>query len=46
MPTFRTPRIDQNATHPRIARLLPNRPEKLNEPIRQMDAPRAKAGRC
>ena len=30
MPTFSTLRIDQDATHPRIARLLLNRPEKLN----------------
>ena len=30
MPEFSTLRIDQDATHPRIARLLLNRPEKLN----------------
>ena len=30
MPSFSTLRIDQDATHPRIARLLLNRPEKLN----------------
>ena len=30
MPTFSTLRIDQDAIHPRIARLLMNRPEKLN----------------
>ena len=30
MPTFSTLRIDQDATHPRIARLLLDRPEKLN----------------
>ena len=30
MPTFNTLRIDQDATHPRVARLLLNRPERLN----------------
>jgi enoyl-CoA hydratase len=30
MPTFTTLRIDADAAHPRIARLLLNRPEKLN----------------
>ena len=30
MPTFSTLRIDQDASQPRIARLLLNRPEKLN----------------
>ena len=30
MPTFTTLRIDKDATHPRIARLLLNRPERLN----------------
>lgn len=30
MPTFSTLRIDKDTTHPRIARLLLNRPERLN----------------
>ena len=30
MPTYSTLRIDQDAAHPRVARLLLNRPEKLN----------------
>jgi enoyl-CoA hydratase len=30
MPTFTTLRIDADAAHPRVARLLLNRPEKLN----------------
>jgi len=30
MPTFSTLRIDKDAAHPRIARLLLNRPERLN----------------
>ena len=30
MPVFSTLRIDQDATHPRVARLLLNRPERLN----------------
>ena len=30
MPTFTTLCIDQDATNPRIARLLLNRPERLN----------------
>lgn len=30
MPTFSTLRIDQDAQHPRVARLLLNRPERLN----------------
>lgn len=30
MPSFKTLRIDQDAAHPRVARLLLNRPEKLN----------------
>ena len=30
MPTFSTLKIDKDATHPRIARLLLNRPERLN----------------
>ena len=30
MPEFSTLRIDKDASHPRIARLLLNRPERLN----------------
>jgi len=30
MPEFSTLRIDKDTTHPRIARLLLNRPERLN----------------
>ena len=47
MPTFSTLGIDQDASHPRIARLLMNRPEKLD--ATNDDTPRetrAKAGRC
>ena len=45
MPAFTTLRIDPDPGHPRIARLLLNRPDKLNSINHQLEARAEAAGK-